>query len=325
MIKHLHNLALSDEPFRKAIREGFGEGLLDIARIDERIVAVCGDLTESLRMHEFAKQYPERFWNTGIMEQHMVSMAAGLALNGFVPFVGTYGVFQGRAWDQIRISVCLSNANVKLIGSHAGVNVGPDGASAQALEDIAMLRALPNLVIVAPCDAVEARKATIALAEMNGPVYMRFSRSADVVVTTDNTPFLLGRAEVFREGKDCVIFACGDMVYESLKAAEELEQKHRIFVKVLNVHTIKPLDAAAIQTAVKETGAVVVAEEHQQIGGLGSAIAELCARSFPVPMEFVGMNDEFGESGKTEELRKKYGFTAENILKKVLKVVKRKK
>lgn len=321
----LHPLHLTDEPERKAARDGFGEGLLDAAGVDERVVALCGDLTESLRMHAFAKRYPQRFWNVGIMEQHMVSLAAGLALNGLVPFAGTYGVFQGRAWDQIRVSVCLSNANVKLVGSHAGVAVGADGASAQALEDLAMLRAIPNITIVVPCDAVEARKATLSLAEMNGPAYLRFARSADIVVTTNRTPFLLGRVEVFQEGRDCTVFACGNMVYESLRAADELARKHRISLKVVNVHTIKPLDSAGIQAALKETGAAVVAEEHQQIGGLGSAIAELSAKTVPVPIEFVGMADTFGESGSPVELREAFGFSADAVVKKVLKVLKRKK
>ena len=325
MNKFLREQLQSDNPERKAARDGFGEGLLAVARIDERIVALCADLTESLRMQDFAKHYPNRFWNVGIMEQHMVSMAAGMALNGYVPFVGTYGVFQGRAWDQIRVSVCLTQANVKLVGSHVGVNVGPDGASAQALEDLSLFRALPHLTIVAPCDAVEARKATIALAEMNGPAYLRFGRSADPIITTEETPFLLGRAEMMRDGNDCSIVACGAMVYEALKAAEELQVKDNLSVRVINMHTIKPIDVATIQLLAKETGAIVIAEEHQQFGGLGSAVAEVVVKFSPVPMEFVGMNDSFGESGTPEQLREKYGFSATAIRRKVLKVIKRKR
>lgn len=307
-----------------ATRDGFGEALVALAKSDERIVALTADLTESTRLGVFARQFPDRFWNVGIAEQNMVGIAAGLATEGCIPFVATYGVFLGRAWDQIRISVCLNHANVKLIGSHAGVTVGADGASAQALEDIAMLRALPNMTIVCPCDAIEAKKATAAIAQMVGPAYLRLSREPSLIMTKQSSPFVLGRAEILREGKDVTVVACGLMVSHALEAAETL-QKEKVSVCVVNMHTIKPIDRQTLVDCAKETGAVVVAEEHQAVGGLFGAVAETLALHMPVPIEQVAVANSFGESGKADELVVKYRLTTHDIVRAVKRVIRRKK
>lgn len=306
-----------------ATRDGFGEALIALAKSDERIVALTADLTESTRLGVFARQFSNRFWNVGIAEQNMVGIAAGLAAEGFIPFVATYGVFLGRAWDQIRISVCLNHANVKLIGSHAGVTVGADGASAQALEDIAMLRALPNMTIVCPCDAVEAKKATAAIAQMVGPAYLRLSREPSPIMTQQSSPFVLGRAEILREGKDVTVVACGFMVSHALEAAEAL-QKEKVSVRIVNMHTIKPIDRQTLVDCAKETNAMVVAEEHQAIGGLFGAVAETLALHMPVPIEQVAVANSFGESGKADELVVKYKLTAHDIVRAVKRVLRRK-
>lgn len=307
-----------------ATRDGFGEALVELAKADDRIVGLCGDLTSSVRMDAFAKQFPHRFWNVGIAEQNMVGMAAGLAMEGYIPFSATYGVFLGRAWDHIRVSVCINNANVKLIGTHAGVTVGADGATAQALEDIAMLRALPHLTIVCPCDAIEAKKATFALATMTGPAYLRLSREPSPVITQKHAPFVLGRAELLHEGNDVTVIACGSMVEKALVAAQLLA-KEKISVRVLNMHTIKPIDRQSISDASRETGAIVVAEEHQAIGGLGAAVAEVLATLHPAPMEQVAMQNVFGESGLAQELVEKYKLTSDVIVRAVKRVLRRKK
>ncbi|MEK7457907.1 MAG: transketolase C-terminal domain-containing protein [Patescibacteria group bacterium] len=306
-----------------ATRDGFGEALVALAKSDERIVALTADLTSSTRLGMFARQFPDRFWNVGIGEQNMVGIAAGLATEGFIPFAATYGVFLGRAWDQIRISVCLNGANVKLIGSHAGVTVGADGASAQALEDIAMLRALPNMTIVCPCDAIEAKKATAAIAQMVGPAYLRLSREPSPVITQKASPFVLGRAEVLREGKDVTVVACGLMVAKALEAAEAL-QKEKVSVRVINMHTIKPIDRQTLVDCAKETDAMVVAEEHQAVGGLFGAVAETLALHMPVPIEQVAVANSFGESGKADELLEKYKLMAHDIVRAVKRVMRRK-
>ena len=315
---------LLGEPKLEFIRDGFGSGLVKAAQLDNRILGLCADLTVSLRMDKFAKQFAQRFFNVGIAEQNMVSVAAGLAMEGLVPFAATYGVFMGRAWDQIRVSVCLNNLNVKLIGSHSGVTVGEDGATAQAFEDIAMLRALPNLTIVCPCDAVEAEKATVAIAGMQGPVYLRLTREKSAIVTTKHTPFVIGRAELLNMGKDVTVIACGEMVAEALFASISLKQQG-ISVRVLNMHTIKPIDKDAVISAAQETGAIVVAEDHQVYGGLGGAVAEVLVKHQPTPMEQVAMQDVFGESGEPKKLQEKFGLTAKGIEKTVMKVLKRKK
>ncbi len=308
----------------QATRDGFSEAFVELAKADDRVVGLCADLTGSTRMDEFAKQFPHRFWNVGIAEQNMVGMAVGLAMEGFIPFVATYGVFMGRAWDHIRVSVCLNNANVKLIGTHSGITVGADGATAQALEDISMLRALPNLTFVCPCDAIEAKKATFALATMTGPTYLRLSRETSPIVTKQQAPFVLGRAECLHEGSDVTVIACGIMVEKALVAARVLA-KEKISVRVLNVHTIKPIDKQSISDASRETGAIVVAEEHQAIGGLGAAVAEVLATLHPAPMEQVAMPNVFGESGSAQELLEKYKLTSDAIVRAVKRVLRRKK
>lgn len=307
-----------------ASRDGFGEALVELGKADDRIVGLCADLTDSTRMTAFAKQFPHRFWNVGIAEQNMVGMAAGLAMEGYIPFAATYGVFMGRAWDHIRVSVCINNANVKLVGTHGGVTVGADGATAQALEDIAMLRALPHLTIVCPCDAIEAKKATSALATMSGPAYLRLSREPSLTITSLHSPFLLGRAEMMHKGTDVTIIACGIMVEKALIAARTLV-KEKISVRVLNMHTIKPIDKQSINDASRETGAIVVAEEHQAIGGLGAAVAEVLALMHPAPMEHVAMPNVFGESGSAQALLEKYKLTSDAIVRAVKRVLRRKK
>lgn len=307
-------------------RNGYGEGIVEAAKKDDSIVVLCCDLTESTRSHWFAEKFPKRFLQVGIAEQNMAGVSAGLALEGKTVFCASFAVFNpGRNWDQVRVSICYNNANVKIIGSHSGLSNGPDGATHQALEDIAVVRALPNLTILAPCDYNEAKKATIAASKINGPVYLRLARNNTPVFTTSKTPFKIGKAEVFRKGRHVTIVACGPLVYEALVAAEKLSKlKTPISVEVINSHTIKPLDEKTILKSVKKTGAVVTVEEHQITAGLGGAVAELLTRKLPVPQEFIGMPNSFGESGQPEELLKKYGMTAADIVKAVKKVVKRK-
>lgn len=314
-----------DEPEMLATRNGFGEGLLEAGRADKNVVALCADLTESIRMEAFMKELPAQFVEIGVAEQNMMGIAAGLALSGKIPFVASYAVFNpGRNWDQLRVSVAYSRANVKIIGAHAGISVGPDGATHQALEDIAIVRVLPEMTVVVPTDIHEAKKAVAAIVAYQGPVYMRFGRDKVPTVTTPETPFILGKANLFREGKDVTICANGPLVYEALKAAVELKKKH-IEAEVLAVPTVKPLDSAAIIHSVKKTGAVVTAEEAQMAGGLGSAVAELVSEHCPVPLRRIGVNDRFGESGKPDELMDAYGLRAVNIVKAVEEVLKLKK
>ncbi|NQU83675.1 MAG: transketolase family protein [Parcubacteria group bacterium] len=322
-------LFLSKKLFKKDIdmiptRNGYGDALVELGKKNPSVVVLSADLTESTRCADFEKEFPERFIQCGIAEQNMMSMAAGFASEGKIPFVSTYSVFcPGRNWDQLRVSVCYSNLPVKLTGAHSGVSVGPDGATHQGLEDMAITRCLPNLTVLAPCDYEETKKATIEAAKLPGPVYLRFAREKTPVLTTKKTPFKIGRAEVLREGKDVTIVACGPLVYEALLAAEKLK-KEKIIVEVINNHTIKPIDVRTILESAKKTKAVVTVEEHQVMGGMGSAVAEVLAHNFPVPIEFVGMADTFGESGTPEELLKKYGMTAESIIKAVKRVLKRK-
>lgn len=307
-------------------RNGYGEGLVEIGKKDDSVVVLCCDLSESTRSHWFAEKFPERFVQMGIAEQNMIGVAAGMALEGKTVFCSSYAVFNpGRNWDQVRVSVCYNNANVKIVGAHAGISVGPDGATHQALEDIASVRALPNLTIIAPCDYHEARKATIAAAKIDGPVYLRFARNNTPVFTTESTKFKIGKADILVKGSDVTIVACGPLVYEALVAAKELSKgENKISVEVINSHTIKPLDTKTILKSVKKTGAVVTVEEHQVTGGLGGAVAEMLARELPTPMEFVGMPNSFGESGDPQELLKKYGMTANDIITAVKNVFKRK-
>lgn len=309
---------------RKATRDGFGEGLMELGRANKDVFVLSGDLTESTRADRFAREFPQRFFNMGIAEQDMVGTAVGLSLTGKIVFVCSFSVFIcGRAYDQIRISVCYNNANVKIAGTHSGLTVGADGATAQALEDIALMRVLPNMKVIVPADALEAKKATIAAASLPGPVYLRLGRPPFPVITQPSDHFEVGKAIVFRQGRDATIVACGVMVSEALKAAEAL-QSEGIDAGVINVHTIKPLDEAVLVGAARRTGAIVTAEEHQVFGGLGSAVAEALGRQCPAPLEMVAVEDTFGESGEPEELMEKYGLTWKHIQKKVKKVLERK-
>ena len=303
-------------------RNGYGDGLVECGKKNENVMVLCCDLTESTRSQAFAEEFPERFLEMGIAEQNMIGVAAGLALEGKIPFCSSYAVFNpGRNWDQIRVSACYNNANVKIVGAHAGISVGPDGATHQALEDIASVRALPNLVILAPSDYEQTKQATIAAIKHIGPVYIRFARHATESFTTKKTPFTIGKANVLKEGKDVTIIACGPLVYQALLSAKRLETKG-ISAEVIDCHTIKPLDEKTILTSVKKTKRVVTAEEHQVTGGLGGAVAELLAKKLPTRMEFVGMPDSFGESGEPNQLLKKYGMNAPGISRAANKLFK---
>ena len=295
------------------MHDGYGKALLKLIGDGKPVVALDADVAKSTRTVWVRDQYPEHFLDMGIAEQDMVGTASGLALGGMIPFASTYGVFlAGRAWDQIRTTVCYNNLNVKLAGAHAGISVGPDGATHQALEDVALMRVLPNMTVVVPCDAVETEKATLALAEREGPCYIRFGREAVPVITDEDSPFEIGKANVLRDGKDAVLFANGAMVYEGLEAAKQLAGEG-INLMVVNLHTIKPLDQEAVVAAAQKTGRVITAEEHQAAGGMGSAVAECLAQHYPVPMRILGMQDGFGESGAPDELMKRYGFSSDAI------------
>lgn len=295
------------------MRDGYGKALLKLIGNGKPVVALDADVAKSTRTVWVRDQYPEHFLDMGIAEQDMVGTASGLALGGMIPFASTYGVFlAGRAWDQIRTTVCYNNLNVKLAGAHAGISVGPDGATHQALEDVALMRVLPNMTVVVPCDAVETEKATLALAEREGPCYIRFGREAVPVITDEDSPFEIGKANVLRDGKDAVLFANGAMVYEGLEAAKQLAGEW-IDLMVINLHTVKPLDQEAVLAAARKTGRVITAEEHQASGGMGSAVAECLAQHYPVPMRILGMQDGFGESGAPDELMKRYGFSSDAI------------
>jgi len=325
------DLKLSKKIFKKDIeqiptRDGYGEGLVIVGEKNENIVVLTADLKESTRTNLFADKFPQRFIEVGVAEQALATVASGMANYGKIPFISSFAVFSpGRNWEQIRTTICINNVPVKIVGSHAGVNVGPDGATHQMLEDIALMRVLPNMIVIAPCDSVETKKATIEAAGNGKPTYLRFAREKSPVMTTDDTPFKIGRAEIFWEDKDplVAIIACGPLVYEALRAAKELN-KSKIGCLVINSHTIKPFDEQTIIKAAKLTGAIVVVEEHQVNGGLGGAVAEVLAKNFPVPMEFIGMPDCFGESGKPKELLEKYGMTAKDIVSAAKRVIKRK-
>lgn len=304
----------------KAMRDGYGEGLVEAGRRNSAVVALCADLTESTRTDLFKAAFLDRFFEMGISEQNMMGVAAGMAVTGKVPFVNSFACFSpGRNWEQLRVSVCLSGNNVKVIGGHAGVGNGTDGGNQQMFEDIALTRVLPNLMVVIPADYEQVKKMTLAIADFQGPVYMRMTKPTREVVTTGGTPLTLGKAQVFRTGKDVTVFACGAMVYEALIAAEELTGK--IDVEVINVHTIKPLDKETILKSVTKTGKVVTAEEHSIIGGLGSAIAEVLSEEMPVKMRRIGMKDRFGESGEATELLSKFGMTSKEIVSKIKELV----
>jgi len=318
------NLYQKDKLEQKPTRDGYGEALVELGKQNENIIVLGADLTGSTRCDWFQKEFPDRFIEVGIAEQNLACIAAGLALVGKIPFASTYSVFcPGRNWDQIRISIAYNKANVKLTGAHAGVSVGPDGATHQGLEDIAITRCLPNMTVIAPCDYLETKKATIAAGNMKGPVYLRFAREATPMFTTEETSFEIGKAQVFREGKDVSIIACGPTVHEALLSADELEREG-ISVEVVNNATVKPMDEKTIIESAKKTGAVVTAEDHQVMGGMGSAVCEVLAKNYPVPVEMIGVQDRFGESGQQEELMKEFHLDKESIKEAVKKVVGRK-
>jgi transketolase len=310
---HLVGNVTDKDIVKEPIRAGFGRGLKKAGEIDTRVVAACADLTDSTKMNLFASAFPERFIQIGIGEQNLVTTGTGLAAMGKIPFVSSYAAFMpGRCWEQIRTTICLNDRPVKLIGSHAGISVGPDGATHQMLEDIALMRALPNMVVIAPCDSVEAEKATLAMARDKRPNYMRLAREATPVITTPDTPFEIGTAYVLTPGEDVTIIATGTMTYQALVAADRLF-KDGIDAEVVHVPTIKPLDAETILKSVRKTGRVVTAEEAQINGGLGGAIAELLGEEFPAPMKRIGMQDRFGESGEPDELLTHFGLDAKHI------------
>ncbi len=299
---------------QKDTRSGFGAGLHEAGKLDSNVVALCADLTGSLMMDAFKDEFPERFIQAGIAEANMISASAGLAIGGKIPFAGTFANFAtGRVYDQIRQSVAYSHKNVKICASHAGLTLGEDGATHQILEDIGLMKMLPNMVVINPCDYNQTKAATMAIAKYDGPVYLRFGRPKWPVFIPEDMPFEIGKALMLNEGKDVTIFATGHMVWKAIEAGHALAEKG-VDAEVINIHTIKPLDRDAILASVKKTGCVVSAEEHQMNGGLGDSIAQLLSRELPTPMEFVAVNDSFGESGTPDQLLEKYGLTTAAIV-----------
>jgi len=310
------------------IRNGFGEGFLELGKMNEKVVGLCADLTESTRMHKFAEAFPERFVEIGVAEQNLATVASGMAAMGKIPYITSYAMFSpGRNWEQIRTTICYNDRPVKIVGSHAGISVGPDGGTHQAVEDIAITRVIPRMIVLSPCDHVEAKKATIAAADTGTPVYIRLARNATPVITKGDTPFEIGKAKVFFETKgrkpDVGIIATGALVYKALKVAQDL-QHIGIWATVLNLSTIKPLDERAILELAREANAIVTIEEHQISGGMGSAVSEFISQKHPVPMEFIGVHDKFGQSGDQEQLLEYYGMGEDHIRDAVMKVIKRK-
>lgn len=309
----------------KAIRDGYGEALLELGRDDRNVVVLDADLAESTRSSVFRDAYPDRFFNAGIAEQNMINMAVGLALSGKTVFASSFAIFAtGRCWEQLRNSVAATRANVKVVASHGGLTVGPDGLSHQCVEDISLMRTIPHFAVIVPCDWLEAKKAVLAAARMKGPVYIRTARPKTAQVTAEETPFAIGKSVRLRPGDDVTIIACGVMVGAALEAAGDLASGG-IEAGVIDMHTIKPLDAQAVMAAARSTGALVTAEEHSVLGGLGSAVAEATAGQCPVPVEMVGIRDRFGQSGEPGELLRKYGLAPEDICKAAKRAVSRKK
>lgn len=299
---------------QKPIRDGYGDGLLMAGEANPNVVALCADLSESTRTQPFQKKFPNRYVELGVAEQNLATIASGMAAMGKIPYISSYAMFSpGRNWEQIRTTIAYNDQHVIIAGAHAGVSVGPDGATHQAVEDMAIMRVIPNMTVIAPCDAIEAKKATVAAMNLRGGVYIRFAREKTPVVTTEDTPFRVGRAEVFREGKDVAVIACGSLVWNALAAAEELS-KEGIEATVINSHTVKPLDAETIAKVAKAVGAVVTVEEHQITGGLGSAVCEVLAEQCPVPVERIGVRDRFGESGEPNELVEHFGMGVGSIV-----------
>ena len=321
------SIKLFDDDIRQQpTRDGYGEGLIIAGEENPNVVVFCADLKESTRSHLFAEKFPERFFEIGVAEQNMAAIAAGLGISGKIPFISSYATFSpGRNWEQIRTTISYNDSNVKIAGHHSGISVGPDGATHQAIEDIATMRVMANMKMIVPCDAIEAKKATVAAAKIWGPIYLRFAREKTPVFTTEETPFVPGKAEILWEGKkpQAVIIGVGPLLYNALLVAKELE-KEKINVIVLNSHTVKPLDEKKITELAKKCGAVVTVEEHNVLGGLGGAVAEALVKNNPVPMEFIGMQNVFGESGPPAQLIEKYGMGVKDIRAAVKKVIKRK-
>lgn len=308
---------------QKDTRSGFGDGIVEAARKNPNVVALTADLAGSLKLQQFIKEFPERFIQCGIAEANMIGIGAGLTIGGKIPFTTTFANFStGRVYDQIRQSVAYSGKNVKICASHAGLTLGEDGATHQILEDIGLMKMLPGMTVIVPCDYAQTKAATLAIADFKGPVYLRFGRPVWPIFTSE-LPFEIGKAQVFSEGKDVSIFACGHMVWKAIEAGKQLEEKG-IGVELINIHTIKPLDAEAVLKSIKKTKCAVTVEEHNIIGGLGDSIAQVAAKNFPIPIEYIGTNDTFGESGTPTQLLTKYGLDSPNIVEAVEKVIKRK-
>lgn len=309
---------------QKDTRSGFGDGIAEAARKNPNVVALTADLAGSLKLNQFIKEFPDRFFQCGISEANMIGVAAGLTIGGKIPFTTTFANFStGRVYDQIRQSVAYSEKNVKICASHAGLTLGEDGATHQILEDIGMMKMLPGMTVIVPCDYAQTKAATLAIADYTGPVYLRFGRPVWPIFTTD-MPFKIGKAQQFSEGKDVSIFACGHMVWKAIEAGKILEEKG-VSVEVINIHTIKPLDTEAVLASIKKTKCAVTVEEHNIIGGLGDAIAQVAAKNFPIPIEYIGTNDTFGESGTPMQLLQKYGLDTPNIVEAVQKVIQRRR
>ncbi|MEY2812253.1 MAG: hypothetical protein RI991_1248 [Bacteroidota bacterium] len=310
---------------QKDTRSGFGDGIFELGQKNPNVVALTADLAGSLKLNAFIKAFPERFIQCGIAEANMIGIAAGLTIGGKIPFTTTFANFStGRVYDQIRQSVAYSGKNVKICASHAGLTLGEDGATHQILEDIGLMKMLPGMTVIVPCDYNQTKAATIAIAEYEGPVYLRFGRPVWPIFTNPDEPFVIGKAQQLAEGSDASIFACGHLVWKAVEAAKALKEKG-IHVDVINIHTIKPLDEEAVLNSIKKTGCAVTAEEHNVIGGLGDSIAQTATKHFPVPIEMIGTQDTFGESGKPTELLKKYGLETENIIAAVEKAMSRKR
>jgi len=309
---------------KKATRSGFGDGLLDLGKSNPNVVALCADLIGSLKMQAFKKEFPERFFQVGIAEANMMSIAAGLTIGNKIPFTGTFANFStGRVYDQIRQSIAYSGKNVKICASHAGLTLGEDGATHQILEDIGMMKMMPGMMVIVPCDYNQTKAATIALGSHEGPAYLRFGRPSWPIFTAPDRPFTIGKADVLVEGSDVTIFACGHLVWIALEAEEKLSAMG-VSVEVINLHTIKPLDVEAILASVRKTGCAVTCEEHQMNGGMGDSVAQVLSKSLPSPIEMIAVNDSFGESGQPVEWLAKYGLNKDNIVEAAKKVINRK-
>lgn len=312
--KHLFSDSINSLP----TRNGYGEGVVIAGEKNKDVVVLCADLTDSTKSKDFANKFPNRFFQVGVAEQNLAGIAAGLGLSGKIPFMASYAVFSpGRNWDQIRVSICYSQSNVKIVSSHAGLATGPDGATHIALEDIALMRALPNMVVISPADFYEAKKATLLAAQHNGPVYIRLARENTPVFTTENSPFEIGKAQILAEGDTVTVIATGPIVYEALCAANKLYKEKNISCEVINVSTIKPLDEETILKSAEKTKKVVTIEEHQKFGGLGSAVAELLSTKLPTPLKILAIKDTFTQSGTYEELKETYGLDQTSIEKAI--------